>query len=192
WFSSWATRRRRSKLRWITTGSIADLLFILTLLLWGAGAVETWHFGGFLCVSVHAIYTVNLYSTVLILAFISLDRYLAVVRATNSWATRNLLASRVIFVGVWLPAAMMTVPDLVFAQVQDVQNVSSSCYLLAEDAAQSAGSSTICQRIYPAESGLTWTAVFRFQHICHPDWSSSSATVSSSSPIYPEVPRARC
>ncbi|MED6288798.1 hypothetical protein CHARACLAT_030034 [Characodon lateralis] len=93
---------------------------------------------------------------------------------------------------VWLPAAMMTIPDLVFARVQDVQNVSSSCYLLAEDAAQSAGSSAICQRIYPVGSGLTWKAVFRFPHICHPDWSSSSATVSSSSPIYPEVPMDRC
>ncbi|KAK5611342.1 hypothetical protein CRENBAI_018287 [Crenichthys baileyi] len=124
-----------------------------------------WHFGGFLCVSLHTIYRVNLYSTVLILAFISLDRYLAVVRATNSQATRKLLASRVIYGGVWLPAAILTIPDLVFARVQDVQNVSSSSYLFAEEGVESAGSITICQRIYPEESGLIWMAVFRFQHI---------------------------
>ncbi|KAK5621903.1 hypothetical protein CRENBAI_009161 [Crenichthys baileyi] len=59
-------------------------------------AVETWHFRGFLCVSVDVICTMNLYSSVLILAFISLDRYLVVVHGTNSRATRKLLASRVI------------------------------------------------------------------------------------------------
>ncbi len=57
-----------------------------------------------MCVAVHMIYTVNLYSSVLILAFISMDRYLAVVRATNSQGPRKLLANRIIYVGVWLPA----------------------------------------------------------------------------------------
>ncbi|MED6289444.1 C-X-C chemokine receptor type 4 [Characodon lateralis] len=145
--------------------SVADLLFVLTLPFWAVDAVKTWYFGGFLCVSVHMIYTVNLYSSVLILAFISLDRYLAVVHATNSQATRKLLASRVIYVGVWLPAAILTVPDLVFARVQDVQDVSSSSYLFMEDSMESASSRTICQRIYPVTSSLIWTVVFRFQHI---------------------------
>ncbi|MEQ2201306.1 hypothetical protein XENOCAPTIV_010543 [Xenoophorus captivus] len=149
--------------------SVVDLLFVLTLPFWPADAVEMWHFGGFLCVSVHVIYTVNLYSSVLILAFVSLDRYLAVVRATDSRAMRKLLASRVIYVGAWLPAAILTVPDLVFARVQDVQDVSSSGYLFTEDSVESTGSSAgsraICQHIYPAESSLRWMAVFHFQHI---------------------------
>uniref|UniRef100_A0A3Q0SD85 C-X-C motif chemokine receptor 4 n=1 Tax=Amphilophus citrinellus TaxID=61819 RepID=A0A3Q0SD85_AMPCI len=121
--------------------SIADLLFVLTLPFWAVDAAKNWYFGSFACVSVHMIYTINLYSSVLILAFISLDRYLAVVRATNSQATRKLLANRVIYVGVWLPATILTIPDMVFARV------------------------TICQRIYPAESSVIWTVVFRFQHI---------------------------
>lgn len=142
--------------------SVADLLFVLTLPFWAVDAASTWYFGGFLCVSVHMIYTVNLYSSVLILAFISLDRYLAVVRATNSQATRKLLASRVIYVGVWLPAAVLTVPDLVFARTQ---NTGSSNYLFTEDGIETTDSRTICQRIYPQETSLIWTVVFRFQHI---------------------------
>ncbi|MEQ2169667.1 hypothetical protein GOODEAATRI_027546 [Goodea atripinnis] len=86
-------------------------------------AVETSHFGGLLCVSVHVIYTVNLYCSVLILAF------------------------------------------LMFARVQDVQDVSYSGYLFAEDGMKSTGSSAICQCIYPSKSGLTWTSVFHIQHI---------------------------
>jgi C-X-C chemokine receptor type 4 len=95
------------------------LLLVLTLPFWAVDAASTWYFGKFLCVSVHVIYTLNVYSSVLILAFISLDRYLAVVRATNSQAMRKLLADKVIYVGVWLPALLLTVPDLVFAQVRE-------------------------------------------------------------------------
>ncbi|XP_041806413.1 C-X-C chemokine receptor type 4b [Chelmon rostratus] len=142
--------------------SVADLLFVLTLPFWAVDAASSWHFGSFLCVSVHMIYTVNLYSSVLILAFISLDRYLAVVRATNSQATRKLLATRVIYLGVWLPAAVLTVPDLVFARVQ---STGSSNFLFADEYLNSADSRTICQRIYPEKTSLTWTVVFRFQHI---------------------------
>lgn len=143
--------------------SVADLLFVLTLPFWAVDAAANWYFGSFLCVFVHLIHTVNLYSSVLILAFISLDRYLAVVRATNSTPTRKLLASKVIYVGVWLPAAVLTVPDLVFARIQDTD---SSNFLFASDEGlDSADSRIICQRIYPQETSLIWTVVFRFQHI---------------------------
>ncbi|XP_041858536.1 C-X-C chemokine receptor type 4b [Melanotaenia boesemani] len=142
--------------------SVADLLFVLTLPFWAVDAVKTWYFGSFLCVTVHMIHTVNLYSSVLILAFISLDRYLAVVRATNSQGIRKLLANRVIYVGVWLPAAILTVPDLVFARVQEVQ---SSNFLFSDDSQETAEIKTICQRIYPAENNDIWMAFFRFQHI---------------------------
>ncbi|XP_051998562.1 C-X-C chemokine receptor type 4b [Xyrauchen texanus] len=127
--------------------SIADLLFVLTLPFWAVDAASGWHFGGFLCVTVNMIYTLNLYSSVLILAFISLDRYLAIVRATNSQAFRKLLAGRVIYLGVWLPATLLTVPDLVFAKVRDT------------------GENTICELNYPQQSNVVWKAVFRFQHI---------------------------
>uniref|UniRef100_A0A8C6WQ19 Chemokine (C-X-C motif) receptor 4a n=1 Tax=Neogobius melanostomus TaxID=47308 RepID=A0A8C6WQ19_9GOBI len=141
--------------------SVADLLFVLTLPFWAVDAARTWYFGSFMCVSVHVIYTVNLYSSVLILAFISLDRYLAVVRATNSQATRRLLASRVIYVGVWLPAAVLTIPDLVFARLRDTSNV-----LVNQDkSSESVDVRILCQRMYPQNTSLIWTAAFRFQHI---------------------------
>lgn len=142
--------------------SVADLLFVLTLPFWAVDAASNWYFGSFFCVSVHVIYSVNLYSSVLILAFISLDRYLAVVRATNSQATRKLLASRVIYVGVWLPAAILTIPDFVFARVQ---SSGSSNIDFFEENMETSESRLICQRIYPEETSMIWTAIFRFQHI---------------------------
>lgn len=142
--------------------SVADLLFVLTLPFWAVDAASSWYFGEFLCVSVHMIYTVNLYSSVLILAFISLDRYLAVVRATNSQLTRKLLARKVIYLGVWLPAAILTVPDMVFARKQSTRssNIDFSGYSM-----ETAESRVICQRIYPEATNRIWSAVFQFQHI---------------------------
>lgn len=127
--------------------SVADMLFVLSLPFWAVDVASSWYFGRFLCVAVHMIYTVNLYSSVLILAFISLDRYLAVVKATNSLSTRKLLAERIIYLGVWLPAALLTVPDMVFARAQE------------------RGSRIVCERIYPQEGNVIWMAVFRFQNI---------------------------
>lgn len=143
--------------------SVADLMFVFTLPFWAVDAAKTWYFGEVMCVSVHMIYTVNLYSSVLILAFISLDRYLAVVRATNSQTTgvRKLLASKVIYVGVWLPAVILTVPDMVFARVD---NLESSNMPFLDESFES-DSRIICQRIYPEKTSLIWTVVFRLQHI---------------------------
>ena len=63
---------------------------MLALPFWAVDAALTdWRFGLGACVGVHAIYTVNLYGSVLILAFISLDRYLAVVRATDVHTSRT-------------------------------------------------------------------------------------------------------
>ncbi|XP_054825937.1 C-X-C chemokine receptor type 4 [Eublepharis macularius] len=120
--------------------SVADLLFVITLPFWSVDAVISWYFGNALCKVVHIIYTVNLYSSVLILAFISLDRYLAIVHATNSQRPRKLLAERIIYVGVWLPAVLLTVPDMIFATTRD----------------------GVCQRFYPHDD---WLISFRFQHI---------------------------
>ncbi|KAB0393729.1 hypothetical protein E2I00_011749 [Balaenoptera physalus] len=124
--------------------SVADLLFVLTLPFWAVDAVANWYFGKFLCKAVHVIYTVNLYSSVLILAFISLDRYLAIVHATNSQRPRKLLAEKVVYVGVWIPALLLTIPDFIFANVRE------------------ADGRYICDRFYPSD---LWLVVFQFQHI---------------------------
>ncbi|XP_036072431.1 C-X-C chemokine receptor type 4 isoform X1 [Oryzias melastigma] len=153
--------------------SAADLLFVLALPFWAVdAALADWRFGAATCVGVHVIYTVNLYGSVLILAFISLDRYLAVVRATdtNSGGLRQLLAHRLVYVGeelhtfvflllcrssffnsflcagAWMPAGLLAVPDLIFARTQE-----------------GGEGSTLCQRFYPDDNAPLWVAVFHLQ-----------------------------
>ena len=75
-------------------------------------ALADWRLGAVTCVGVHVIYTVNLYGSVLILAFISLDRYLAVVRPTdtNTGGLRQLLASRLVYAGKSRPPHLNPTP----------------------------------------------------------------------------------
>ncbi|XP_078084171.1 C-X-C chemokine receptor type 4-like [Mustelus asterias] len=127
--------------------SVADLLFVLTLPLWSIDAAHGWYFGNAMCKIAHIIYTLNLYSSVLILAFISLDRYYAVVHATNSAGPRKLLADRLVYAGVWLPAILLTVPDMVFAKTSTL------------------GNEVACERIYPEQSNQSWVIAFRVQEI---------------------------
>nr|ADR10240.1 C-X-C chemokine receptor type 4 protein [Epinephelus coioides]AYE89261.1 CXC chemokine receptor 4b [Epinephelus coioides] len=129
--------------------SAADLLFVLALPFWAVdAALADWRFGEVTCVGVNVIYTVNLYGSVLILAFISLDRYLAVVRATdtNTGELRQLLAHKLVYVGAWLPAGLLAVPDLIYARTQE-----------------GGEGATLCQRFYPADNGPIWVAVFHLQ-----------------------------
>uniref|UniRef100_A0A3B4GL57 C-X-C chemokine receptor type 4-like n=1 Tax=Pundamilia nyererei TaxID=303518 RepID=A0A3B4GL57_9CICH len=129
--------------------SAADLLFVLSLPFWAVdAALADWRFGAATCIGVHVIYTVNLYGSVLILAFISLDRYLAVVRATdtNTSGLRQLLVHKLVYVGAWLPAGLLAVPDLIFARTQE-----------------GGEGSTLCQRFYPEENAPLWVAVFHLQ-----------------------------
>ncbi|XP_056149065.1 C-X-C chemokine receptor type 4-like [Lampris incognitus] len=129
--------------------SAADLLFVLALPFWAVdAALSNWHFGAATCVGVHVIYTVNLYGSVLILAFISLDRYLAVVRATDTSTTglRQLLARRLVYMGAWLPAGLLAVPDLIFARTEERGE-----------------GVTVCQRFYPVKNAPLWVAVFNLQ-----------------------------
>nr|XP_033801709.1 C-X-C chemokine receptor type 4-B-like [Geotrypetes seraphini] len=126
--------------------SVADLLFVFTLPFWSVEAAVGWYFKDFLCKAINVIYTVNLYSSVLILAFISIDRYLAIVHATNSQGARKLLVERVVYAGVWLPAVLLTVPDFFFSTVSEEEG------------------SYVCNHIYP-EDPVKWLIGLRVLQI---------------------------
>lgn len=97
--------------------AVADLLFLVTLPLWAAEALSGWLFGSALCKVTAAVYKVNLFSSTLLLACISVDRYVVIVRATK--ARRSQLERRrrslLVCLGAWLLALLLAVPELVFA-----------------------------------------------------------------------------
>ncbi|KAA8587450.1 hypothetical protein FQN60_016312 [Etheostoma spectabile] len=53
---------------------------------------------------------------------------------------------RLVYVGAWLPAALLAVPDLIFARTQE-----------------GGEGATLCQRFYPEDNAPLWVAVFHLQ-----------------------------
>ncbi|XP_036375323.1 C-C chemokine receptor type 9a [Megalops cyprinoides] len=101
--------------------AVADLLFLGTLPFWAADATQGWYFGHVMCKLVSAVYKINFFSSMLLLTCISVDRYIAIVRATKAQNSKRkmLLYSKVVCVVVWLLAAALALPEFLFAQVKE-------------------------------------------------------------------------
>uniref|UniRef100_A0A3P9B5Q9 C-C motif chemokine receptor 6 n=1 Tax=Maylandia zebra TaxID=106582 RepID=A0A3P9B5Q9_9CICH len=84
--------------------AVADLIFVATLPV--------------ACKVLRSSYSINLYSGMLLLACISCDRYIAIVRATRSFGTRSraLVYSRLICLAVWVFAVALTLPTLIYTE----------------------------------------------------------------------------
>ncbi|KAL6040877.1 hypothetical protein STEG23_037853, partial [Scotinomys teguina] len=97
--------------------AITDILFVLTLPFWavshGTGA---WVFSNSLCKLMRGIYAVNFNCGMLLLACISMDRYIAIVQATKSFRVRSrtLAHSKIICLAVWVISVFISSPTYIF------------------------------------------------------------------------------
>uniref|UniRef100_A0A3Q3WDH4 C-X-C chemokine receptor type 2 n=1 Tax=Mola mola TaxID=94237 RepID=A0A3Q3WDH4_MOLML len=119
--------------------AIADLLFSLTLPFIAIDAHYGWVFGNFLCKVLSGLQEASVYSSVFLLACISVDRHLAIVRATRVVLTHHLLV-KVNCVVVWVAAGLLSIPVA-------IQRAS----MHAEDLGQ-----TICYENLIGESSNQW------------------------------------
>ncbi|KTF71021.1 hypothetical protein cypCar_00046609 [Cyprinus carpio] len=93
--------------------AIADLLFSLTLPFWASYLhVGYWMFGTVTCKLISGLQEVTFYCCVFLLACISIDRYLAIVKATQFLTQKQHLVGKVCAV-VWLCAFMLSLPIMV-------------------------------------------------------------------------------
>lgn len=99
--------------------ALADLLLLLTLPLQALETQRGWMLPVPLCKAARACYAANTYSGLLLLACISVDRYLLVARAQ----LRQQLRSRTLRVGsltaaaVWASALTLSLPEILFSGV---------------------------------------------------------------------------
>ncbi|XP_010882696.1 C-X-C chemokine receptor type 1 [Esox lucius] len=89
--------------------ALADLLFSLTLPFWAFYVYSHWIFGTFLCKFLSGLQDAAFYGGVFLLACISVDRYLAIVKATRALSQRRHLVGMVCGV-VWLGAGLLSLP----------------------------------------------------------------------------------
>lgn len=108
--------------------AIADLLFALTLPFWAVYEVHSWIFGTIMCKATSVLKEINFYSGILLLAFISIDRYLAIVYATRA-ATEKRHWVKFVCCGIWLLSFFLSLPMIRFREVFQPPNSSVMvCY----------------------------------------------------------------
>lgn len=102
--------------------ALADLLLLLTLPLQAVDTHLGWVLPVALCKATRATYAINTYSGLLLLACISVDRYLVVARARQMLRLRRrmLPAGMVAAAGIWLAAVLLSLPDILFSGVTRV------------------------------------------------------------------------
>lgn len=112
----------------LTHLAVADLLLLFTLPFWAADAARGWELGKVACKIVSACYTVNFTCCMMLLACISLDRYLALARAQGKDRRGRLqrMFSRrhcwKMCSVVWATAFTLGLPDLILSEVRWASN----------------------------------------------------------------------
>ncbi|XP_072366064.1 C-C chemokine receptor type 7-like isoform X1 [Scyliorhinus torazame] len=111
--------------------AIADLLFLCTLPFWAVDAYTGWIFGTIVCKIVNGAYTVNLYSCMLILTCVSVNRYKAIVQATKMLKSKSKrFPSKFVCVGVWVIAIILTLPEFIFSEAYNGMSDKTICTML--------------------------------------------------------------
>ncbi|KAM4600714.1 C-X-C chemokine receptor type 3.1 [Polymixia lowei] len=119
---------------------VADTLLLVTLPFWAAQAAQKhgWSFGTPTCKVAGAMFTINFYCGIFLLACISLDRYLSIVHAAQMYSRRKPWLVQVSCLVVWLFSLLLSIPDWIFLQaVKDTRSGRTECVHNYQIASQS-------------------------------------------------------
>nr|XP_020854965.1 atypical chemokine receptor 2 isoform X1 [Phascolarctos cinereus] len=125
----YSARRRQVTEVYLLNLVVSNLLFVVTLPFWGASVAWHWVFGEVLCKIICTLYTAGFYSSIFFLSCMSLDKYLDVVHAQTHHHPWTPAKSWLLSGGVWTVALVLSIPDLVFARVQEGTGGMQSCHL---------------------------------------------------------------
>lgn len=98
---------------------LADLVFICTLPFWAYAGIHEWIFGSFMCKTLLGIYTLNFYTSMLILTCITVDRFIAVVRATKTYnqQAKWMTLGKAICLSIWVISLLVALPQIIYGNV---------------------------------------------------------------------------
>ncbi|KAF5921711.1 C-X-C chemokine receptor type 6 [Diceros bicornis minor] len=98
---------------------LADLVFVCTLPFWAYAGIHEWVFGNIMCKTLLGIYTLNFYTSMLILTCITVDRFIAVVRATKAYnqQAKRMTWGKVICLSIWVTSLLVSLPQIIYGNV---------------------------------------------------------------------------
>ncbi|XP_048880285.1 C-X-C chemokine receptor type 3-like [Brienomyrus brachyistius] len=98
--------------------SVADLLLLITLPFWAAEAAQGWVIGTPLCKLMGAIFKISFFCGIILLACISLDRYLSIVHGVQMYSCRKPWQVHASCLFFWFFCLILSIPDWVFLEQQ--------------------------------------------------------------------------
>ncbi|KAK2917539.1 C-X-C chemokine receptor type 1-like [Channa argus] len=98
--------------------TIADGLIALTLPFSAVSVIYGWVFGDFMCKLLSLIFEANFYTSIIFLACISIDRYLVIVRASETLKSRKRKCSWILCTAVWALGSALSLPALFHKVIQ--------------------------------------------------------------------------
>ncbi|XP_058478476.1 C-X-C chemokine receptor type 1-like [Solea solea] len=122
--------------------TVADGLVALTLPFCAVAAVQGWIFGDFMCKLLSLIIDANFYTSIIFLACISIDRYVAIVHANETQSSHQ---SHVLCAAVWAAGSALGLPAL----FKDATKFSEDSDLM------------ICYEVFDSERGGSWRLATR-------------------------------
>ncbi|XP_067911637.1 chemerin-like receptor 1 isoform X2 [Heterodontus francisci] len=130
----WIVRSERKKtvsIIWIFNLSLADFLFtaMLPFSIVQVALKTHWPFGNFMCKFLSFINNLNMYTSVFILAVISLDRCISVMLPVWSQNHRTVRSAGVVSVVVWVLAAAASIPFFLIREtLEDMLTGNTYCF----------------------------------------------------------------
>ncbi|XP_022043141.2 chemokine XC receptor 1-like [Acanthochromis polyacanthus] len=106
----------------------SDLVFTVTLPLWATDHLHHWVFGDFFCKFITAAYFVGLYSSVILLTAMTVDRFITVV--LHSWPSNPVWKKRGVVgacAAAWVISVAASLPDALKMKVVDDWNKKFYC-----------------------------------------------------------------
>uniref|UniRef100_A0A665W7Q3 G-protein coupled receptors family 1 profile domain-containing protein n=1 Tax=Echeneis naucrates TaxID=173247 RepID=A0A665W7Q3_ECHNA len=92
--------------------TIADGLMALTLPFFAVSLVQGWVFGDFMCKAISLMFEANVYSSIIFLACISMDRYIAIVHSSDTIGSHHRRCSWLLSAAVWAFGGTLSLPAL--------------------------------------------------------------------------------
>lgn len=112
--------------------AISDLLLAFTLPLFAVQWAHKWVFGLAACKISGALFSLNRFSSILFLACISFDRYLAIVHAVSSGWKRNSCHAQVACALIWTVCIGLSGVDITFKEVVDLDPLGQRGQLICQ------------------------------------------------------------
>ena len=99
--------------------ALSDLLFVVTLPFWTHYLINEQGLHNALCKLTTAFFFIGFFGGIFFITIISIDRYMAIVLATNSMNNRTVTQGVIISLSVWAAAILMSAPQFMFTKQKE-------------------------------------------------------------------------